>query len=151
MTLIDASPAQRADIRGFNDAMAADSSEAPLRYGSLRSPDGKDIPVPEPLYRVLVESARALIAGYQVIVAPVHHQLTTQEAADLLNMSRTYLVRLLDRGEIPSEKVGRHRRVAFGDVMTYKKRRMAERRDALVSLIQEGEETGLYERFDASK
>jgi excisionase family DNA binding protein len=84
-------------------------------------------------------------------VAPIHHQLTTQEAADLINVSRTYLVRLLDRGDIPSEKIGRHRRVTFGDVMSYKKRRMAERTEALTNLIHESEEARLYERFDSSK
>jgi excisionase family DNA binding protein len=150
LSVIDASPEQRADIRGFRDALTRDSMEHESRYGTLRSPDGKEFPLPEPLYRVLIEAAATLVAGYQVIVAPVHHQLTTQEAADFLNVSRTYLVRLLDRGDIPSSKVGRHRRVRFGALMEYKKRRMSERRAALTNLIRESEELGLYEQSDAS-
>jgi excisionase family DNA binding protein len=149
LNVIDASPEQRVDIRGFKDALVRDNNGHEPRYGVLRSPDGKETPLPEPLYRVLLEAAATLVAGYQVIVAPVHHQLTTQEAADFLNVSRTYLVRLLDRGDIPSHKVGRHRRVTFGELMTYKKRRMSERREALTNLIRESEELGLYEQPDA--
>jgi len=150
LNVIDASPQQRADILGFKDVLTSDSGAHERRYGVLRSPDGKEVPLPEPLYRVLVEAAATLVAGYQVIVAPVHHQLTTQEAADFLNVSRTYLVRLLDRGDIPSHKVGRHRRVRFGELMTYKKRRMDDRRAALTNLIRESEELGLYEQSDTS-
>jgi excisionase family DNA binding protein len=150
LNVIDASPQQRADILGFKDVLTRDSGAKERRYGVLRSPDGKEVPLPEPLYRVLVEAAATLVAGYQVIVAPVHHQLTTQEAADFLNVSRTYLVRLLDRGDIPSHKVGRHRRVRFGELMTYKKRRMDDRRAALTNLIRESEELGLYEQSDTS-
>jgi excisionase family DNA binding protein len=150
LNVIDASPQQRADILGFKDALTRDAVDREPRYATLRSPDGKELPLPEPLYRVLVEAAATLVAGYQVIVAPIHHQLTTQEAADFLNVSRTYLVRLLDRGDIPSSKVGRHRRVRFGELMSYKKRRMSERREALTNLIRESEELGLYERSDAA-
>jgi len=150
LNVIDASPQQRADILGFKDILQLDSQAQESRYGVLRSPDGKEVPLPEPLYRVLVEAAATLVAGYQVIVAPVHHQLTTQEAADFLNVSRTYLVRLLDRGDIPSYKVGRHRRVRFGELMNYKKRRMSERQEALTNLIRESEELRLYEQSDAS-
>jgi excisionase family DNA binding protein len=149
LNVIDASPEQRADIRGFKDALT-DSPQHDPRFGMLRSPEGKEIPLPEPLYRVLVEAAATLVAGYQVIVAPVHHELTTQEAADFLNVSRTYLVRLLDRGDLPSHKVGRHRRVRFGELVAYKKRRMTERKEALRNLIHESEELALYEQSDAS-
>jgi|SRR5579863_8653238 len=151
--VIDASPQQRADIERLKDALGA-ADEQPqekgvkeeVRFGLLVNPDGETTPLPEPLFKVLVQAASTLIAGYQVIVAPVHHQLTTQEAADLLNVSRTHLVRLLDDGKIASSKVGRHRRVAFGDLMTYKKQRMTERRQALENLIQESEELGLYDQ-----
>lgn len=147
LRVIDASPEQRADIRGFKDALSCGTEpQDKPRYGLMRSPEGKEFPLPEPLFRVLMEAAAALVAGYQVLVAPVHHQLTTQEAADLLNVSRTYLVRLLDRGDIPSVKVGRHRRVTFGDLMAYKKSQMDKRKEALTNLIQESEELGLYER-----
>lgn len=139
LQVIDASPEQRADIERIQDAFQS------VKCGFLVSPDGQKFSVPEPLFRVLYQATEALIAGYQVIVAPVQRQLTTQEAADLLNVSRTYLVRLLDDGKIASGKVGRHRRVTFGNLMTYKKQRMVERREALQSLIHESEEAGLYD------
>lgn len=151
LQVIDASPQQRADIERLKDAFGDQTQEhagqEEVRFGLLVHPDGETtFPLPEPLFRVLAQAAGSLVAGYQVIVAPVQHQLTTQEAADLLNVSRTYLVRLLDEEKIPSTKVGRHRRVAFGDLMAYKKNRMAERRQALENLMQESEELGLYDR-----
>jgi excisionase family DNA binding protein len=148
LQVIDASPEQRADIERLKDALG-DTEERPepeVRFGLLVHPDGQTtFPLPEPLFKVLFQAAATLIAGYQVIVAPVQHQLTTQEAADLLNVSRTYLVRLLDEGKIASTKIGRHRRVTFGDLMSYKKHRMVERREALENLIRESEELGLYD------
>jgi len=142
--VIAASPEDREAIGEVKEALAVPSS-GPLPCGALRAPDGREIPLPGPLFRVLVEAAASLVAGFQVIVAPVHQQLSTQDAADLLNVSRTYLVRVLDRGDIPFEKVGRHRRVRFGDVMAYKKARMEQRKEALRNLVRESEELGLYD------
>ena len=142
LTVIDASPAERVSIEQFQEAMGQRSQ--PVRFGSLRSPDGQDISVPEPLFRVLCEAAKNLVAGYQVIIAPFQHQLTTQEAADFLNVSRTYVCRMVDEGQIPSEKIGRHRRIQFGELMEYKKRRMAQKKESLINLIRETEELGLY-------
>jgi excisionase family DNA binding protein len=147
LQVIDASPEQRVDIGRLNDALGtSDCQPQEPRFGLLVQPDGSTLPLPEPLLRVLLSAAATLMAGYQVIVAPVQHKLTTQEAADLLNVSRPYLVRLLDGGKIASSKVGRHRRVTFGDLMEYKKQRMTERRQALENLIHESEELGLYDR-----
>jgi excisionase family DNA binding protein len=148
LQVIDASPEQRADIERLKEAIGCPEkqlNQAP-RFGFLIDPDGQNFPLPEPLFRVLLQAANTLIAGYQVIVSPVRHQLTTQQAADLLNVSRTHLVSLLDAREINSTKVGRHRRVTFGDLMDYKKKKMTERRKALENLIHESEEIGLYDR-----
>ena len=143
--VIDASPEQRKAISGVSAALTERPTQEPS-YAYLVAPNGKErLPLPEPLFRVLVQAAATLVAGHQVIVAPVHQRLTTQEAADLLNVSRPYIVRLLDKGEIPSEKVGRHRRVTFGDLMAYKVRKVAERRQALENLIRESEELNLYD------
>lgn len=148
LQVIDASPGQRADIERLRDAFTAAEgcAQDKVRFGCLVHPDGDMFPLPEPLFRVLYQAAAALIAGYQVIVSSVQHQLTTQEAADLLNVSRTHLVKLLDQNKLPSVKIGRHRRVTFGDLMDYKKRRLAERRESLENLIRESEELGLYDR-----
>lgn len=83
-------------------------------------------------------------AGLSVV--PVHRDLTTNEAADILNVSRPYLVRLLDEGKIPFQRVGNRRRIALSDLMAYKGERDAKRRRLLSELVAMDEEAGLYQR-----
>ncbi len=111
----------------------------------LVGPDGEEIELPEPAFRVLRDAIHQLNQGHGVAIMPVHKELTTQEAADLLQVSRQYLVRLLEEGEIPFHRAGTHRRVKFGDLMEYKRRRDAKRRQGLDRLTQLSEDLGLYE------
>ena len=99
LSVIDATPSERAGIRGVQEALAAPALQ-PGHFGLLKMPDGQEVPLPAPLCRVLLQAAAALASGYQVIVAALSHQLTTQEAADLLNVSRPHLIKVLDAGEI---------------------------------------------------
>jgi excisionase family DNA binding protein len=78
-------------------------------------------------------------------LVPVGQLLTTQQAADLLNMSRQYLVRLLEENQIPHRKVGRHRRLKIEDVLAYKAGRSAARKSKLAELTQIAEEAGAYD------
>lgn len=78
--------------------------------------------------------------GQAVIIAPVRQSLTAQEAADLLGISRPMLVSLLDSDEIPYQHRGRHRRVRLVDVLDYRRRRSAKRRESLDRMVEIAQE-----------
>ena len=93
------------------------------------------------LREILVNTA----AGRSVKVIPMHAELTTQQAADLLNVSRPHVVKLMDKGVLPGHKVGTHRRIYAADVHSYKHQRDIEGRIAADELTALTEEMGLYE------
>jgi excisionase family DNA binding protein len=82
--------------------------------------------------------------GDSITLVPRHKELTTQQAAEVLNISRPFLIRLLDRGEIPYRREGTHRRIALRDVLTYRDRRSAKRRRGIEHLAQKSQELGIY-------
>lgn len=101
------------------------------------------IELPTMALRLLADILSELATGNAVKVVPVHAELTTQEAADLLNVSRPHLVKLLDEGVIEHHKTGKHRRIRFADLMAYKARREEERRKALDELADLGQQMGI--------
>ncbi|HLP90261.1 MAG TPA: helix-turn-helix domain-containing protein [Nostocaceae cyanobacterium] len=107
--------------------------------------DGEEITLPESVNYVLSYIVNLMASGKAVSIIPYNRELTTQEAADLLNVSRPYLIKLLEQGEIPYIMVGTHRRVPFEELMKYKKQRDAKRSESLQKLIELTEEAGLYE------
>lgn len=102
-----------------------------------------DVTVPVSAIRLLVDILSQMAQGNAVSLVPVHAELTTQQAADLLNVSRPYLVKQLEAGEIPFHKLGRHRRIRFADLMVYKEQIDAASREAADALTAEAQEADL--------
>jgi excisionase family DNA binding protein len=88
---------------------------------------------------------REMAQGHAISLVPMHAELTTQQAADALNVSRPHLVKLLETGALPFRKVGSHRRVRFDDLMRYKRGADRSRLVALRKLTDESVELGLYD------
>lgn len=114
----------------------------------LVGPDGQAVPLPASLVRVIREAAESLARGDSLTVVPLHTELTTQQAADLLNVSRPYLVRLVEGGTVPCTRTeGGQRRIRSSDLLAYKARRDAERAEGLRALTRMGQEWGLYPEY----
>jgi excisionase family DNA binding protein len=101
------------------------------------------VELPALALRLLEDILSELALGNAVKVVPIHTELTTQEAADLLSVSRPHLVKLLEAGVIPHTKIGNHRRVKFTDVMTYKAQREESALEAMDKLARQAQEVGM--------
>lgn len=101
------------------------------------------VQIPTAALRLLLEALTEIGQGNAVSILPIHAELTTQEAADVLNVSRPFLVQLLEKGDIPFHKVGTHRRVRYQDVISYKTRIDAQRHQALDELAAQAQELGM--------
>jgi len=100
---------------------------------------GKDITVPVSALHLLVDILNQMAEGNAVTLVPIHAELTTQQAADFLNVSRPYFVKLLEHGEVPFRKVGTRRRVQFSDLLDYQRRLSEKARKAADDLTAESQ------------
>lgn len=145
----DAVEPSEKDVEVAEESVRALSRHVP-RYGEQTikiAPVGATpeevIELPTVAFRLLIDILEQMARGNVVALTPIHAEMTTQEAATLLGVSRPFLIKLLDSGEIPHRKVGTHRRIRFSDLRAYKHRSDERRRDALAELVRLEQELGL--------
>ncbi len=102
----------------------------------------ESVTVPRAAFDLFLEILGQMANGNAVTIVPVHAELTTQQAADLLNVSRPHLISLLKAGALPFRTVGTHRRVLFSDLASYRQKQEAESRQAVAELSQLTQELG---------
>lgn len=107
---------------------------------------GRKVQLPRPVVGLLDEILKNLQAGKAVSIVPEHQELTTQRAANMLGVSRPFMVRLLEEDELPFHMVGSHRRVYLKDVLAYKATRDKERHSSIVRMARMEKKAGTYDK-----
>jgi excisionase family DNA binding protein len=126
--------------------LASESARRLARYAQrnlklqIVGKHGQAITLPASAVRLLVRLLSEMAAGNAVTLVPTHAELTTQQAAEALGVSRPFLVKLLDEGSIPSRKVGTHRRVLFSNLMAYRQKTDQQRLKTLDELAVQAQE-----------
>ena len=102
--------------------------------------DDTDLVLPRYALALLRDLLSEMAKGNAVTIVPTHAELTTQEGANILNVSRPHLVKLLEQGDIPFTKVGTHRRIRYQDLLAYKAERDRKNHEALNELVKQAQE-----------
>jgi excisionase family DNA binding protein len=109
----------------------------------VQDDQGQPIVIPTVALNLLVDILSQMAQGNAVTLLPHHAELTTQEAADLLNVSRPFLIKLLESGELAHRKVGKHRRIFSRDVLAYKDKIDRDRHETLNELVAQAQELNM--------
>lgn len=145
MTPVSAPVRDRGKLAALSTALRISRGRAARTRPKLVGPDGHEHELPESAYYLLRRVAEVLARGDAITLVQVGRELTTQQAADLLNVSRQYLVRLLEEDKVPHTRTGKHRRLKLEDVLAYKAKRDKERAKGLAALTALTGEMGGYD------
>ncbi len=133
-------PSEQDELVELREQLARIAGRRPRPVAKLVSPDGTEVEIPASAFVALQAIVRDMAQGLTVTLIPHDRELTTKEAADILNVSRPFLVKLLDRGEMPYHRIGTHRRLRVEDVLAYRELRAARRREKLRELTELSEQ-----------
>jgi excisionase family DNA binding protein len=114
-----------------------------MRVQILDTDNHITVPLPGAAVRFFIDILHNMAEGRAFTLMPMHAELTTQDAADFLNVSRPHVVRLLEKGAIPYHKAGTHRRIRFADLDAYKRKNDIARKKALDDMVAASQELGL--------
>lgn len=137
-TIVQPGSVDQAEINSFIEGLDA-VGQTPLLVG----PDGASVELPVEIHSALLRIAEELRIGNGVTVVPVSAVLTTAQAAEMLNVSRPHLVKLLERGDLPHHLAGTHRRIKVADLLAFRDRRDQERAEALAEIHDIADEAGM--------
>lgn len=128
----------------LNTSRFLENSPAPAL---LLGPDGQQVELPKQVYKALLDVVNAMSKRQAIAVVPYEQKLTTQDAADFLGISRPTLIKQLESGAIPYEKLpgSRHRRILLADLLDYQSRRREQRRELFKQMVKDAEEDGFYD------
>jgi excisionase family DNA binding protein len=142
--------------RAYSDAVVPSAQDAALAEEAsrviaarprerlkIRVGNGQELVLPHAAQRLIALLLTEMAQGNAVTLIPIHAELTTQEAADFLNVSRPYLVKLLNEGKIAFRMVGTHRRILFSELTKYAEASEAEQKKALDELVRQAQELKL--------
>jgi excisionase family DNA binding protein len=141
-------PEQETDIARISSRLLADFDVAGpplmLRLENPQTGQHLETTVPATVVQLLADMLARMAEGQAVTLIPLHAELSTQQAADLLNVSRPYFIKLLEDGKMPFRKVGEQRRVRYQDLLPYMETYQKAANSALEEMTAEAEQLGLY-------
>jgi len=129
-------------LQRISDILTSGMSDLSIRIQNDEQ-SGADIILPASMLNLLKDILSEMAQGHAVALLPVQAQLTTQQAADFLHVSRPYLIRLLENSKIPFRLVGQHRRIRFDDLLAYQRKDDEDRRRVADELTADAQELGM--------
>jgi excisionase family DNA binding protein len=136
---------QKAAIDSYN-AIAAAIEHISSEQTEIEIEETKEkIKIPSRALKLLGDILKAMSEGKPISIVPIATEVTTQKAAEILGCSRPHLVKLLEEGKIEFTKVGKHRRLKFEDVFTYRQKMKEEQKKHIIDIMNFDEEIGLYD------